>query len=230
MLQKVKELNKIAVFYAYIIGFEAMNIKALKRCHNGQPNLCAHGANFIREYRSRIIDRYHHQSYHISKSIGTNAFCVFLIEPDFYQYYGNSSEQNNGNLSGEYMRSLFDDIVAAIKRHLPNASISWDVSSWINESDMVKWWGFFQSSEQIDYIHTSRGISEGALDEIAPNHLKWQFINKLTGKKIIADAGAGAEFPSESKNYCLNGFLNIKCLFLLIFFKRIAGHGIPMRI
>jgi hypothetical protein len=32
------------------------------------------------------------------------------------------------------MRALFDDIVRAIKQHLPNARTSWDISPWIGEA------------------------------------------------------------------------------------------------
>lgn len=37
-------------------------------------------------------------------------------------------------IQGEYMRALFDDIVRAIKQHLPDARISWDISPWIGEA------------------------------------------------------------------------------------------------
>jgi hypothetical protein len=32
------------------------------------------------------------------------------------------------------MRALFDDIVRAIKQHLPEARTSWDISPWIGEA------------------------------------------------------------------------------------------------
>jgi hypothetical protein len=53
------------------------------------------------------------------------------------------------------MRSFFDDIVTAIKSECPNARISWDISAWLTESAQQTWWGFFATSTNIDYIHTS---------------------------------------------------------------------------
>ena len=38
------------------------------------------------------------------------------------------------------MRELFDDMVAAIKSHLPKAMISWDISAWIGESGFRAWY------------------------------------------------------------------------------------------
>ena len=55
--------------------------------------------------------------------VGKNTETIWLIEPDFYQYYGDNS-QNNGPLSGTYMRQFYDDISTAIKSGLPNARIS----------------------------------------------------------------------------------------------------------
>ena len=35
------------------------------------------------------------------------------------------------------MRQLFDDIAVAIKSEMPNVKISWDISPWLSENDMV---------------------------------------------------------------------------------------------
>lgn len=51
---------------------------------------------------------------------------------DLRQYYGDNRQQN-GPLSGEYMRELFDEFVSTIKAKLPNALISWDISAWIGQ-------------------------------------------------------------------------------------------------
>ena len=89
------------------------------------------------------------------------------------------------------MRAFFDDIVTAIKSELPNARISWDISAWLSESAQQVWWGFFASSTQIDFIHTSGGQSNPASVNIKPNELRWSFLSTLTGKRIIADTGYG---------------------------------------
>ncbi len=87
------------------------------------------------------------------------------------------------------MRSLFNDIVLAIKKNLPNALISWDISAWLSVSDMTKWWNFFSNSTDINFINTSGGQSHAELTNIKPNELKWKFMSNLTKKAIIADSG-----------------------------------------
>ena len=89
------------------------------------------------------------------------------------------------------MRALFDDIAKAIKKNLPNSLISWDISPWISESDMTKWWSYFSSSPYIDFIHTSGGEHYADLKTIQKQGLTWSFMNTLTNRKIIADAGYG---------------------------------------
>jgi hypothetical protein len=48
--------------------------------------------------------------------------CIFLMEPDFWQYFGDR-RQEGGTLSGEFLRDLFNDYVREIKSALPNALI-----------------------------------------------------------------------------------------------------------
>jgi hypothetical protein len=96
MLQKVVSLKKIPVFYAYVIAFEARNLIGLQDCNVGSPSLCQQGSKFIRDNTARILERYDHHSSHIASYIGTNGFCIFLIEPDFWQYYGDITTQTGG--------------------------------------------------------------------------------------------------------------------------------------
>ena len=203
MLKKVKSLNKIPVFYGYVIAFEARNSWGLKDCNVGNPNLCHRGSEFIRVNHDRIIERYDHQSREIAQIIGRNYFSVFLIEPDFWQYYGDQS-QEGGVLSGSEMRSLFNDIVSAIKKNLPNAAISWDISAWIGNDGMRKWWEYFKSSKDIDFIHTSGGESQGGSSEIKQRELTWKFVSDLTGKKIIADSGYGVGVGANGNIFFVN--------------------------
>ena len=189
MLTLTKSLNKIPVFYGYVIAFEARNLKSLQDCNVGTPNLCQQGAQFIRDNTARILERYDYHSSHIASYIGTNGFCIFLIEPDFYQYYGDTTSQAGGAMTGPQMRTLFDNIAQAIRKNLPNAAISWDISPWLSTTDMQTWWGYFATSPYINFIHTSGGEAQGDQSQIKPNELTWSFMSSLTGKKIIADAG-----------------------------------------
>ena len=199
MLRKTVSLGKIPVFYAYIIAFEARNDWNLQDCNVGYPNLCQQGSKYIRENYDHIVERYKHQSSNIATYIGRNGFCVFLIEPDFWQYYGDTHTQEGGTLSGEQMRALYDDIAAAIKKNLPNAALSWDISAWIGQEGMKTWWEFFKSSTDIDFINTSGGEGQGGSSEFKPNELTWEFLSTVTGKKIIADSGYGVGGGGLSK-------------------------------
>lgn len=49
MLNLCKKTNKIPVFYAYVIAFEARAKASLQDCNTGSQNLCIVGAQFIRE-------------------------------------------------------------------------------------------------------------------------------------------------------------------------------------
>lgn len=148
------------------------------------------GQNILEKKRSKIVERYNHYASNVARLLGRDKFNVWLIEPDFWQYYGNQ-KQEGGPLSGQEMRKLFDDIASAIKKNLPNAAISWDISPWISENAMRTWWGHFASSPHIDFIHTSGGGGQGGSQHIHGNELRWQFMHQLTGKKIIGDSGYG---------------------------------------
>ena len=196
MLRTAKQLNKPVVLYGYIIAFEARVNEGLYDCNDpinpGPPNLCTNGAQFIRNRRQLILDRYELHSGKIADIMGTSATTIFIIEPDIHQYLdGTRNNQVGGPLSGQYIRSFFDDIVKSIKKNLPNALISWDVSPWISEQDMREWWGYFNGA-QIDFINTSGGGNRGESEMIQGWHgLTWKFMNQLTGKKMIADCGYG---------------------------------------
>jgi hypothetical protein len=158
MAQACKDNGKIAVFYAYITAFTARQMQNLQDCDVSHTNtLCTNGADFIRNNRQLLVNRYADYALNLAKILGTSSTAIFLIEPDFWQYYGWTQTQVNGALSGTFMRQLLDDYVAAIKQSLPNTLISWDISAWIGEQGMRDWWSFFQSADYINFVHTSGG-------------------------------------------------------------------------
>jgi hypothetical protein len=209
MLQTAVSLKKLPVFYGYIIANMARFIKGLKDCDVGVPNLCQQGANFIREYRQQIIAKYKSYASEAAKIIGRNSELLWLIEPDFWQYYGDH-EQQGGTLNGQYMRQLFDEIASAVKSELPNSKLSWDISAWLGEPEMQTWWSFFASSPHITFIHTSGGQSKAYLPNIKQNELRWSFMSSLTKKKIIADTGYGIGGGGTGHNYDYDNLNNLK--------------------
>jgi hypothetical protein len=86
------------------------------------------------------------------------------------------------------MKSLYADYIRVIKKSLPNALISWDISPWLSEKEMTEYWAHFKGLN-IDYIHMANGRAQANSSQIKPNQLKWSFMNKLTGKKMLADSG-----------------------------------------
>jgi hypothetical protein len=106
-----------------------------------------------------------------------------------YDFYSPKevSHQQNGVLSGPYMRQLFDDIAVAVKSEMPNAKFSFDIIAWLSETAMSTWWGFFKTSPHIAFLHTSGGKSRADLVNMKQNELRWAFMSILTGKRIIAD-------------------------------------------
>ena len=78
-IETIKNENKIAVVYGYIIAFEARNLQGLHDCNDASPNLCEQGADFIRNNRQHIIDRYLMHSYQFAKYLdSTTSKVVFL--------------------------------------------------------------------------------------------------------------------------------------------------------
>ena len=89
MIKKCLQLNKVPVFYAYIIAFEARRAEKLYDCNDGQAdpnhNLCTHGAEFIKNNRALLVSRYTHQATNIARDLkDSNKECLFLMEQDFW--------------------------------------------------------------------------------------------------------------------------------------------------
>ena len=127
MVYDCKTYRKIPVFYGYVIAFTARSEQGLQDCDvQYNNNLCTDGANFIRGNNDKIVNIYRNIGSQVSSILGRDATAVFLIEPDFWQYYGDS-RQKNGGISGSEMRNLYDRIVNAVKENLPKALFSWDI-------------------------------------------------------------------------------------------------------
>ena len=85
MIKKCIEQNKIPLFYAYVIPFEARYRQDIQDCDVREWNsLCTHGADFIRNNRYLLVSRYKHQASEIAKPFGRSRPAVFIIEPDFW--------------------------------------------------------------------------------------------------------------------------------------------------
>eukprot|EP00965_Chrysotila_dentata_P012640 417017-Pleurochrysis_carterae.AAC.1 len=191
MLDRVKRFNATAVFYAYLIAMLARHTQGLHDCDvKGAHSLCVHGADFIRRKEALILDTYEHYANETAKRLGDDAQVIWLMEPDWHQY--SAPTQRGGGLRQRTMVTLFGRMVARIKRHLPKAKISFDISPWVN--DQEAWLRPFLERCEIDYMHTSGGRTLGDSTRVradANNLVTWREVHRITGKGIIADTGYG---------------------------------------
>ncbi|MEO6095279.1 MAG: hypothetical protein ABIW76_06275 [Fibrobacteria bacterium] len=192
MLKACKPGGKLAgktpVYYSYIIAFTARRDLGLQDCNVGSPNLCQKGANFIRQKKDRILAQYAKYASETAKAWGTTEPIVWMMEPDYYQYAG-ETKQEGGPLSYPEAGNMMKDIVAKVRESLPNAVFSLDISPWI--PDAAKWYAAFKMDD-FTYINTSGGETDANNSRIrAGNAMTWKSIHDVTNKPIIADDGYG---------------------------------------
>ena len=120
-----------------VIAMLARHTKGIKDCDVGSPSLCVHGADFVRDNEHLILSTYDHYANRTAEWLGHGARVIWLMEPDFHQY--TEGTQRGGGLPQSTMVRLFVAMVQRIKRHLPAAEISLDISPWI--SDVGAWMG-----------------------------------------------------------------------------------------
>ena len=183
-----KLAGKTPVYYSYIIAFTARRDLQLKDCNVGTPNLCEQGANFMRQKKTRILAQYEKYASETAKVWGTQNPIVWMMEPDYYQY-ASDTKQQGGPLTFQEAGAYMGDLVAAVRKHLPNAVFSLDISPWI--SNPTSWYGAFKMSD-FTYMNTSGGGTEAANARIrTANPMTWKSVHDLTKKPIIADDGYG---------------------------------------
>lgn len=183
-----KLAGKTPVFYSYIIAFTARRDLGLKDCNVGTPNLCQKGSNFIRQRKARILSQYEKYASEAAKVAGSDPI-VWMMEPDYYQYAQAGSQQEGGPLTFAEAGAFMGEIVATVRKSLPSAVFSLDISPWIG--DPAKWYGSFNMAD-FTYINTSGGGTDANTAKIrAANGMTWKSIHDITHKPIIADDGYG---------------------------------------
>jgi uncharacterized repeat protein (TIGR02543 family) len=205
--------GKTPVLYSYIIAFLAKNTGGLRDCdvagQGSSSSLCVSGANFIRNNRSKIIDKYGEFAAGAARDFGTSAPIIWLLEPDFLQYHEATSYWGTqaNPLSLTEAGSLLTDIIAKIKTSLPNAQISFDISPWLggtNWQTAHKEWLNAMPKSSFNYRNTSGGRTQGDQARIrsdANNLATWAGISSLSGVQIIADDGYGVGGASNNEWY-----------------------------
>jgi hypothetical protein len=180
--------GKTPVFYAYFIAFTARRDLSLQDCNVGTPNLCQKGANYIRQQKARILAQYAKYATEAAKVMGSDPV-IWLMEPDYYQYAQPGSQQEGGPLTFAEAGAFMSEIIATIKKSMPNAIFSMDISPWV--ADPTKWFAAFNMND-FTYINTSGGGTDANNAKIrAANNMTWKSVHDLTKKPIIADDGYG---------------------------------------
>ncbi|MDB5106308.1 MAG: hypothetical protein JWP91_3997 [Fibrobacteres bacterium] len=198
--------GRTPVYYSYIIAFTARRDLGLKDCDVGTPNLCQQGADFIRQKRDRILSQYAKYASETAKVWGTRDPIVWLMEPDYYQYFSDKS-QAGGPLTYAEAGALMDEIIATVKKNLPNAVFSMDISPWV--SNPSTWFAAFKM-DAFTYINTSGGRTDADDARIRKeNTMTWKEVHELTRKPIIADDGYGVAGASTGHDATWDGPVNL---------------------
>ena len=154
---------------------------------SGSTNLCLHGATYIRNHMQHILDIYASYAQGFASCWGTTRPIIFLMEPDYYQYYaGGDANALSPQEAGDFMES----IVATMRQRLPNAVFSLDISPWIPDNG-ADWYSHFNLND-FTFINTSGGGTDADGDRIRSNNdMTWAGVSQVTGKPILADTGYG---------------------------------------
>jgi hypothetical protein len=197
--------KQVPVIVAYVSAFYVKrhhgklcdcNVNECGQTDGKANDLCHFGAQYIKQDRAQIVAVYESYAKGYAECYGTTRPIVFEMEPDWYQYTGGTqgspmTKQEAGTMMGEF--------VSAMRKHLPNAYFSLDISPWVDDngtSNGQSWYSSFDLSK-FTFINTSGGSTEAASSKIrSANQMTWAGVSKVTGKPILADTGYGANGAS----------------------------------
>jgi len=184
--------KQVPAVVAYVAAFYAKRVGNLKDCNSPEPkeDLCVAGAALIMRDLSKIVAIYESYAKGYAACYGTTRPIIFMMEPDYFQYtISNQSAPWTHQQAGQIMSQF----VNAIKKHLPNAVFSMDISPWVppnnGEDQGRQWYSNFDMS-LFTFIHTSGGSTNGNTDKIrSSNNMTWRGVSEATGKPLLADTG-----------------------------------------
>ncbi len=184
--------KQVPAVVSYVSAFYAKRVGDLKDCNapGPQQDLCVAGAQIIMRDLSKIVSIYENYAKGYAGCYGTTRPIIFMMEPDYFQYtISNQSQPWTPAQAGMIMTQF----VMAIKKHLPNAVFSMDISPWVppnNGSDQGRDWFSNFDMSLFTFIHTSGGSTNGATAQIrSSNMMTWRGVSEVTGKPILADTG-----------------------------------------
>lgn len=204
--------KQVPAIVAYVAAFYAKRTANLKDCNaqGAQQDLCVAGAQVVKQNLDKIIAVYENYAQGFAGCYGTTRPIIFMMEPDFYQYTVNTQSQpwssaDAGKIMGQF--------VNAIKKHLPNAVFSMDISPWVapdNGSDNGKQWYSNFDMSSFTFVNTSGGGTDAATDTIRnSNKMTWRGVSEATGKPVLADTGYGVNGASAGHDPAWDDINNV---------------------
>jgi hypothetical protein len=190
--------GKVPALVAYIISFTGRGKPGwcLSDCNANNAtctpasDLCTKGADYIRQnMTSDILPRYATFAQGFAKACGTTRPIIWEMEPDFYQYH--ASAQGGNPLTVQEAAMYMSQMIAEVRKYLPNAVFSMDISPWMPMNGAT-WYPNFNMSD-FTFISTSGGNTAGNNTLVrASNSMTWAGVHMVTGKPILADTGYGS--------------------------------------
>jgi hypothetical protein len=185
----------------------------LNDCNVGSPDLCTHGALYIKENLETILGVYRSYAQGYRDCYGTERPIVFEMEPDYYQYTYDT--QTNPMTLAE-AGSIMNQFVSAIREHLPNAVFSLDISPWVSpnngEDHGADWYSNFDMS-LFTFVNTSGGSTDASSEKIrGSNNMTWSGVSLASGRGVLADTGYGVNGSSagHDQNWDNPDFINAR--------------------
>lgn len=201
MLKFCKSNDKTPVFYAYIVA----KTSGLGDADVG-GRLDSDGGQWLRGNITTVLGRYENYARNTASLYGTSDPVIWLMEPDYYQYcngYGN-------DISYQEASGFMNQMIESVKKHLPNAVFSLDISPWCR--DITSYINSFDMSK-FSFMYNSGGRNNADSDRIryeTDNNVTYSQVNNASGKCIIADCGYGTGGGSTGHNSAWDDINNIR--------------------
>ena len=183
MIDTCRKYNQTPVFYGYLIA----GLSGLGDADQG-GRLDSEGGGWIRSNINKVVSTYEAYASRIASEYGTSKPVIWLMEPDFSQY----CDGDGNDLSKSEAADVMKKLIGAVKKYLPNAYFSMDISPWDN--NISSYYSNFDMS-LISFLSNSGGRTQAGSDRIrsdANNNVTWAGASSAAGGLcIIADCGYG---------------------------------------
>lgn len=182
--------GKMPVIYAPIIPLRAKSDAQLRDCgpESTTPNLCTHGAEWIRNHRDELRALYHDYAYDLEQSWPTGEPVIWLFEPRFSDYVRSSQ---TAPLSLQELSIVASDLIGAVRSRLKNVLIGHHAAPDI--PDLAEYFGALDLS-LVDLVYVSGSATStrfGLSPQDSGEQATYSNLHGSTGLPIFVDTGFG---------------------------------------